>query len=146
MVSRMSFNFEDAEMDYFSAAVDYIDVVESQPRLPPELLDVVNAPAQKASNGTRGMAAPLNSSGGELMRGEGLCQGPLPDTSNLSFLLPVSLGWPSFFPLSTFFFLASLPASAKELEAPEMPEEQPFFSQIHNKWREVGEKLRPVHE
>lgn len=49
-------------------------VEESQPRLSPGSSDAAQAPAKEAINGTQGMA-PLDSSGGELRRGEGLCQG-----------------------------------------------------------------------
>ena len=56
-------------------------VEESQPRPSPGSSDAAQAPAFEANIGTKGMA-PLDSSGGELRRGEGLCQGSSPAISD----------------------------------------------------------------
>ena len=66
---------------------------ESQPRPSLGSSDTVQAPVLEAINGTKGMA-PLNSSGGEMRRGEDLCQGSSPNLSNtllffISFPHPV---------------------------------------------------------
>ena len=84
-------SFEDEETDRLLALVDdevYGIVEESQPRPSPGSSVAVPAPAVEAI--TKGMA-PLDSSGGELRRGEGLCQGSSPDISTvIAIVLPVT--------------------------------------------------------
>ena len=70
-------SYDDEETDRLLAMADdetYRTVEESQPRPSPGSSDAVQAPASEANNGTKGMAPP-DSSGGELRRGEDLCQG-----------------------------------------------------------------------
>ena len=80
-------NFEDDETDRLLAEVNEDDlgiVEESQPRPSPGSSDAAQAPTMGPIIGTKGMA-PVDSSGGELRRGEGLCQGSSPIISNIYF-------------------------------------------------------------
>ena len=89
----MSLNFDDDETDRLLEEVndEALGIIEeSQPRPSPGSSDAVHVPAIDAIIGTQGMALGY-SSGGELRRGEGLCQGSPPGISTTHKLLLSSL-------------------------------------------------------
>ena len=70
----MSFDYENEQTNSILAEADII--VVDIPRLAPEILGAVTSSMEDAG-GTEWMAL-QEGSGGELWRGEGLCQGPPP--------------------------------------------------------------------